>query len=699
MNSKKNESPNLSGNSPLKPVFKKRAAAPLLLFLVSFAVFIPSLSSGFVWDDITFIEKRVKRLRTSGFNIKTFFSQGRSRAEKKERRQERRKEKRIERKEEKKEKRKENRRLKRSERGNKSALKSPKMKLDIPGQVNGEGEIENTRKYFRPVHSTSLRLDAKLWGSPFGFHLTNIILHSISTVLLYFLFLLVLKEFNVAGRHAVSFLSAMLFALYPLHVESVSFISARGDMLAAVFFFLTFIFYIRSYERFIYIVPAAISFYLSFLSKEVALSFPIVIVGFDLIGRRFKSTLNLIKYSILALIVLVYLYLRSGSRMGLTKVLGEREYIATDALARVWEVLAVFFNSYLFYLKKLVFPFDLNPFIGTIAGGDLLYTSLSIIVIVILVITAAVSIKKKENVTGFSLLLIFATLGPAVMIAVFPVAITRFSERFLYIPSAGVCLLAGYLIIIAGRRLRRKGLSYICGAILCLAFLVVTLGAQSVWKDELSLWEYAVRKSPREIVPKIHYARSLVDEGRADEAIIQYKESLGPQVYGNTAVKSISAQKLADLYSAKGDFNSAESALLAALELDPEYEESFNFNMGLISLKKNDPDSAERYLVRVTEINPNNVSAYYLLGSIYLIKAQMEEGQTQQKKEYFEAALPYLKQAVGSKRSNPEANLKLAQVYLYFGDIESAKEQAGKAVRNGIQGRALQEAQSILNMQ
>lgn len=666
MNSKKKKSSHevdKSSSNLTNTLLNNSAFVSIILFLVSFAVFIPSLSSDFVWDDISFIKKQIHKLERANLSIKPYIPPGLSRSETK-----------------------------------KGGEKKRNIERNSERLKNDSGAKKRTSKkklkYLRPVHRQSLIIDAKLWGdSPFGFHLTNIILHSLSTVLLYFLFLLVLKEFNVSARRPVAFLSSMLFALYPLHVESVSFIAARGDILAAVFFFLAFILYILSYRRFLYIVPSAISFYLSFLSKEVALAFPVVIVGFDLISRRIKSRLSLFKYLILGFVLIIYLYIRSQRRMGFMQMLNNREYLSADTGSQFLEIVTIFLNSYLFYLKKLVFPFDLNPFIGTIPGGDLLYTTVAIIVISALILIAIVSVMKKENVTGFSLLWIFATLGPAVMIAIFPLAITRFAERFLYIPSAGFCLLAGFLIIHAGIRLSRVKLAYLSGAVLCLSFLIVTVRGQDVWNNQLSLWEYAVSKSPREIVPKMNYASSLLSVKMTDEAIVQYKEALNPKTYGNNDTKALAADGLGQIYLNKGDLENAGRSFRAALSLKPEYEEKFNFNMGLLSLKKNDPDSAEEYLMRVTDLNPANSYAYYLLGSIYLIKSDLDENPG-----FLEVARGYLEKSVDLKGAEADAHLKLAITYAKLGDIQQAKTQALLAINKGIQGRALQEARSILEM-
>ncbi|HSC35467.1 MAG TPA: hypothetical protein VLG45_09345, partial [Thermodesulfobacteriota bacterium] len=223
-------------------IIKHRAFAAALLFLVSFSVFIPSLRNGLVWDDVSHVERWAPRLESAKLDYKLF--------------------------------------------------------------VPSRSEEAKAGKYFRPVYYASLIIDNRVWGvSPFGFHLTSILLHSTTTMLLYFLILLLFKEFKRGPGESEAFLSSILFALYPLHVESVSFIAARGDILAGLFFLMCLIFYILSYRKFFFIVLAGLSFYLSFLSKEVAFSFPVIILGFDLISRRMFHRANVIKYLIIGSLV------------------------------------------------------------------------------------------------------------------------------------------------------------------------------------------------------------------------------------------------------------------------------------------------------------------------------------------------------------------------------------------------------------
>ncbi|KAB2823903.1 MAG: glycosyltransferase family 39 protein, partial [Candidatus Dadabacteria bacterium] len=307
-------SPPAPGREPgrIETALKHRAVAAVLLFLVVFSVFIPSLRNGLVWDDVTHIRGWESRII--------------------------------------------------------SAKLSPK--LFVPSRTK---EVM-ANKYFRPVYFASLVIDNRIWGtSPFGHHMTSIILHAASTVLLYFLILMLFEEFKRGPGRSEAFLASLLFAVYPLHVESVSFIAARGDVLAGMFFLICLIFYILSYRRVFYILPAALAFYFSFLSKEVALAFPLIILGYDLVSGRLLTRTNIIKYLIIVSLMLFYFYLRSGSFAHFLDSLLESSFRETEGKAGIGEFVTLFLGTYLFYAGKLLFPYSLNHFIGTIPGGTPFY--------------------------------------------------------------------------------------------------------------------------------------------------------------------------------------------------------------------------------------------------------------------------------------------------------------------------------------
>lgn len=629
-----------SGDSPVTQkaaddwiprIIKHRAFAAALLFLVSFSVFIPSLRNGLVWDDVSHVERWAPRLESAKLDYKLF--------------------------------------------------------------VPSRSEEAKVGKYFRPVYYASLIVDNRVWGvSPFGFHMTNILLHSVTTVLLYFLILMLFKEFNRGPGESEAFLSSMLFALFPLHVESVSFIAARGDILAGMFFLMCLIFYILSYRKFFFIILAGVSFYLSFLSKEVAFSFPIIILGFDLISRRMFHRANVIKYLIIGSLVLVYFYLRSGSFMSSMSLLQEISFRDTGTTPGTGEFVIIFLNTYLFYAWKLLFPYDLNHFIGSIAGGDALHTIIAVLFIAAVIAVFIISVMKKENITAFSLLWIFAALGPAVMIAIYPLAITRFAERFVYIPSAGFCLLAGYLIVRGGRLTGKRWAGFAVGGLLCASYLIVTVKGQEAWTDEVTFWETAVRRSPDMITPRINYGEALRKSGRVDEAISQHLTAVGPGIESTDRGKAMAASSLAADYIQRGDFQNAEKYLKTALEYNPKTEGQYNYHMGLIYLRKNDPVTAGNYLRKAVGIAPKYAKAHYLLGMAYFMEADMYKSA-----DKYTLAVSSLKLAIKYAAQDMNARILLAQVYLALGDRENARKVAEYALRHASDPAAVMQAKSILN--
>jgi hypothetical protein len=557
----------------------------LFLFLLSFGVFAPSLESDFVWDDISRIKESYYKLNLSEINYKTL---------------------------------------------------APWLGKGIRG------------KHYRPILHISSVIDNEIWGaSPFGFHLSNIIFHSVSTALFYLMVLLILGEFRVDKKESIAFLSTLFFALHPIHVESVSFISARADLLCSVFFFLAIIFNILSYRKLWFFILSIFCFYLSLLSKEVAVAFPLVAIGFDLISGRFRSRGNLLRYSFYGLLIVGYFYFRSTRLESIFKL----DWV------HVWGALKVLFSSYLFYLERLVFPFNSNPFISTVPSG-LYYFVFSVLVILILCLVGYISIRKGEGITAFSIYWIFSTLGPHSIVAMFGVAVTPLAERFLYIPSAGFCLLIGYFLLEASKRLNYEKVGWALGFILCMFYLFFTISGQSIWKDNVSLWQYASKKSPNHAIPHVNYGTSLLQAGKTDDAIPELLLAFKPGV--------ISGKK--------------------------QWVYASN-NLGLVYLDKKDYESAEKWFTKAVSYDPKFYIAYYHLGVIYIIK-----GKNGNDASYYRKAEEYLKKALKIRRRHGRSHLALADVYIELGDRETARQEAERALRSGLIEPLAKRARYILEI-
>ncbi|GBD38783.1 Photosystem I assembly protein Ycf3 [bacterium HR37] len=576
-------------------VIGRRLLVALFVFSLSFCVFIPSLKSEFVWDDIEYIEKTSHRLSLS--NIPEVFFKN----------------------------------------------------------------IERERlSHYRPFLFISFVADKELWGmSPFGFHLTSVILYAVSSLLFYLFSLFLLGEFNVRRREEIALLSSFLFALYPVHVESVSFVSARADILCTIFFLPAFLFHVLSHRNPLFLIPSALFFFFSLLSKEIAISFPLLVLAFDLISRRFNKRSNILRYGVYLLLVLAYFYLRGGVSTTVPESVfssGTEKALSKTGFD-LFRVIKALFLSYLFYIGKLVFPYDLNPFIATVPDGTFLLL-FSVFLVSVLFLLCFLSVVKGENIFALLVLWISITLAPSLYPAVFPVAATPLAERFLFLPSSGYALLVGYLFFRLEDALGLKRLGFALGLVLCVSYAVTTVRGQSIWKSSLSLWERAVNKAPGYVYTHGNYGLALMYAGRIEEALKEFQFALTPEAKGNKASKAVVANSLGLLYASK---------------------------------KKN-LDMAEEWFLKSISYNPRFYRSYYNLAIVYFMRATSTRSPL-----YYKKAEEYLRKAMEVNSSYGNAYLLLAKVYIALGRREEALDSARKALEKGLPEPMEKEARRIVN--
>lgn len=581
-----------------------RALSAIFLFLVSFALFSPSLKNDFVWDDVEVITKGTVSFETS----------------------------------------------------------------NLINAVVPEVNTDKKARYYRPFLYASLVADKGLWGiTPFGFHLSNVIFHSVSVVLFYFMALLILSEFGFKGKEGAAFLSSLLFALHPMHVESVSWVAGRTDVLCGLFLFLAFIFHILSLRSLWFLVLTVFSFSLALFSKEVALAFPALALVFDLLNRRSLDRVSLIRYGVYLAVLFIYLYLRGRAFVLLPEV--TQEIIAESArqaaggeehlsrIPRYLELIKIVLGSYLIYLSKLILPYGFNAFI-TKVPKEIYYVVSSLVLLSVSAVLSFISIRKKENVTAFGILWILIALGPSALVAVFSVASTPAAERYLYIPSAGFCLLAGYWIVKAGRRVRLRSFATALGVVLIVLYAASAYQRQGVWKNDLALWLDTSLKSPDHPLPHTNYGLALSNIGENTEAVREFEIALSPEMNDSARGKAVTANNLGVVYLEMEDYPKAEKWFLSAREYDPGYGRT-----------------------------------YYHLGLIYFIKGELSNSA-----DNYREAEKFLRKTLDHYYSYGRANLLLAKIYMRIGEKNKAHEEARAAIRSGLPESLLNEARDILEV-
>ncbi len=548
-------------------VNKQRVFIALALLIISFVAYLPSLKSEFVWDDVESIENSYHYFEASGV-----------------------------------------------------------LKLIIPDEVEKKEAL-----YYRPVIYASYVLDKSLWGgSPFGFHLSNLLFNSICVLLVFVLVLCLGIEFGSDRTDRIAFLSALLFALTPLHVESVSWISARTDLLCAVFLVIAFISHLYLQRKPYFLVLATLSFALALLSKEVAVSFLLIVLVYDIITAQFYKRFNLIAYTLYAGILFVYIYVRGRAFVNMPEFTVDRVG-GGDALEGAGgffagilspEIIKTFLESYSYYIYKLFFPFDLNAFI-TGPPSQSIYLVVSVFLLLLFVVLALFALWRRYYLVAFAVLWALITLGPSVLVSVLDVASAPIAERYMYIPSIGMSLFLGSMCITVGRFLNMRRFGMLMGIFLSLAYFVITVDRQAVWTNRLALWEDTATKSPHHAIPLINYGMALLDEGRVDEALVALKDTFKPVVTNTDGGRAIAANNIGVVYINKGELDQAEDWFYAALEYDSNYHKTHyhlglvNYSRGLSNNSHNNLLIAKQYLERAVELNPSYGIAYFLLAKVY----------------------------------------------------------------------------------
>lgn len=557
-----------------------RMLYPVLILVISFAVFIPSLKNGFVWDDNPYLVEKLDSLNFH--NIPYYFI--------------------------------------------------PKNDI-YAGQTN----------YYRPVMLSSLSLDNELWkGKAFGFHLTNILLHSLASLMVYVLVLMLLKEFKYEySRERIAALSALLFALHPIHVEPVSFILARSDLLCSVFLMSSIIFYILSRNSIYYIFASALSVLLCVFSKETGIVAPVLIIALEFFKpntRRFRVFAILL---IFLITVTLYLILRARIFAILPNADLDFDTLNSFYLVSKSSILAV-----CYYYYKLIFPFDFNAYVVEVPA-DYINLFVYTLIVTSVISSCIYSVRRSKLIYLFLQFWILLTIFPALLVPMFNPDYSTFSDRFLYIPSIGFCLIVSLLHHQLRCRFNNNYFSFILIIPIIALYILFTVDEQKNWRNELSLWSATVQRSPDYVIPRMNFGYALLTSGETEKAMSEFKQSLDHNIKGTNTQKSAVAENIALVYMLTGKFDEAAKYFDKALEYDPSYESSYYYNLGLLSF---------------LELQLNMESDDY---NEFLLKKTSE----------------LLNKAYKIDNKSAKLNLLLAEFYLFRGDMAKAKKFAEASLK------------------
>ncbi len=446
--------------------------------------------------------------------------------------------------------------------------------------------------HYRPLVMLSLALDYFFWEyNAAGYHLTNLILHLFSSTLVYFVINSLIKNKNI------SFIGALFFAVHPVHCDAVCWIMARGDILCCFFILLAFLCFL--YKR---RVMAILFFSLSLFSKEMAVTFPVVIFLYSLISDKDRRS-NIYFSLYCFFIVIIFLIIRY---LVLDLPFGEKQPIIMR--------LATSPTLIITYLKMVFLPYDLRllyhglPVYESFLHMKVIFS----IVFLILIALIIIFVWKKEPVICFGLSFFFVALFPVSGVPVL-IDVAMVAERYLYLPMIGISVfLAGIIQTIVKKGMLLRKAANITTAIVIILLSLITYNRKNLWKDEFVFLTKMV-----EDAPYYHEAKTI----------------------------------LAYHYILQGNLEKAEELIKMALLIKPDYAEGLN-TLGSVYLRKGMYDIAAYYFEKAVFYKPDHPEAHSNLAIVYAINKRYDKAE----EEFF--------LAIKLKPNLTKAKLNLARMYI-----------------------------------
>lgn len=485
---------------------------------------------------------------------------------------------------------------------------------------------------WHPITWLSHMLDTQLFGlNPGRHHLTNLLFHAANVLLLYFLLLRM-----TASLWRSAFVAA-LFALHPLHVESVVWISERKDLLSTFFWTLSVWSYVRWVER-----PGAarylavmVFFSLGLMAKPMVVTMPFVLLLLDYWPlNRTGSTCHDAA--------------RSHGLRNFFKM--TREKVPLFALATMSGAMTMYAQKH----GAALVSFDILPFSVRLANALVSYTSY--IVKMHLPFHLAIYYPHQESLpwwkpAGASILLIAVTWiafrrrreAPYLLVGwlwyvgtLFPViglvqaGLQAMADRYTYLPLVGISIIIVWGVAdLLGNKRRKIAWGTLISVILFPLLIAATHRQVALWRDSITLLTHALESTPDNYHVHNNLGVALVEKGRFDEAIVHYRE---------------------------------------AIRIRPKYEDPYH-NLGYALYRKGRIDSAVTYYRKALRINPDYGEAHISLGNALLHNGRID------------SAVTHYRSALAVNNDLEEAHYNLGNALARKGMIDDAIESYREALR------------------
>ncbi|MGD8989877.1 MAG: tetratricopeptide repeat protein [Desulfobacterales bacterium] len=495
--------------------------------------------------------------------------------------------------------------------------------------------IQKSRYRNRPVANMSLALNYYANGyNVVGYHAVNILIHICSGFFLYLLLKVTLNLPSLRERFSyhkwIPLLSALLWLVHPIQTQSVSYIIQRMNSMAAMFYILSLLLYVRfrlaprKGKKGLLLSGCVLAGLLSLGTKEIAVTLPFFIFLYEwfffqnLSGQWLNRRAPVLAALGAFAMLLAFIYLGSNPLDGIKMGYSAREF--TPGLRLLTELRVV-----VFYVSLLLWPHPqrlnlTHDFSLSLSFFQPPGTFFSLLLIVGFLL-AAICLAKRHPLFSFCVLWFFGNL----VIESSVIALELVFEHRLYLPS----MMALFLVVVGLFGVIRP--QWLAITLLCVAVAtssIWTYQRNAVWADDVALWRDCAQKSPAIARAYTNLASALVRRGNLKEAAAHYQ---------------------------------------AALKLKPEYAEP-HFNLGIIQAKSGQLAEGLKHFRKAIEIEPHNFKAQNNLGAALLSGGRLDE------------AISHLQTALEINPDYPEAHNNLGQALQLQGNRGAALDHFKEAL-------------------
>jgi tetratricopeptide (TPR) repeat protein len=582
---------------------------------------------------------------------------------------------------------------------------------------------------YQPIRTLSYAIDYHIWKlNPIGYHLTNIGCHALNTFLVYVI------VYVLGSNVLMACLTATFFALHPVQVEAVTWLSGRRDVLSVAFALLSLYCFLQFAQKFrktedrrqktedngqsrerqnqethtqsttpclqptpspllplpFFYLLSLVLFALGLLTKPLIVILPLLLVFYDVcflppLYKKWQRALYYVPFFLIAVgFTKVFVSLSRATGMAKASYHGGNIYATFLTMLRVFtEYIAM-----LFVPRKLSLTYGVQPVFSVWEGSFLIA-----VVVLILLLIATVFAWKRARLVFLGIGWFFMALLPVSNII--PISTVK-ADRYLYLPSVGFFLVIAWLLARGWTFLQERKVAFApftkllpVGYWMMVAMIVFSYAWSTVqrnrdWKDSETLWAATLETTPNSPIALNNLGLIYTEQGLYEKAIALYEQVLDlypdiekiEQVYGNLASAYIGQQK----------YDQALDYFQKSLEANPEYEPAY-LGLGRVSMELGQYDNAAGIYRQALALHPQSEAVYNQIGNLSVVQGKYDD------------AIVHYQKAIALNPFYLEAYNGLGLCYAGKGDLNNALVIFQQALRIDPDSPVIRNSLGSLYMQ